>query len=309
MSPLLLHKVSYVGQLNVYEKSAEILDFLIGFKTNSMQVNKVTNYFGESCAKEDHLLQPIITNIKPTEKVYLMVDGSMVFTKEEGWKEVKLLRIFKSCDCLHIDGKPSRIKHSQYLAQLTDANRFKKEIDKLIENYNIKPEQLIIISDGATWIKNYAEDSFEKSVSMLDYYHAVEYLHQFKLAAFNDENTAQIWVEKQEELLLKSEVEKVIKNIEKIAQETNCKKEAKTIISYYTSNIKRMDYKNYKLMGAGLIGSGAIESAHRTVIQERCKKSGQVWSEDGLQKMLNLRVCYMNNDIGHIKKMATKMAA
>ena len=33
MSPLLLEKVGYVGQLNVYEKSCEVLDFLIGYKT------------------------------------------------------------------------------------------------------------------------------------------------------------------------------------------------------------------------------------------------------------------------------------
>ena len=45
------------------------------------------------------------------------------------------------------------------------------------------------------------------------------------------------------------------------------------------------------------------------VIQERCKKSGQVWSVDGLQKMLNLRVTYMNKDIQHIKIIAAKRAA
>ena len=30
-----------------------------------------------------------------------------------------------------------------------------------------------------------------------------------------------------------------------------------------------MDYKKYRAMGAGLIGSGAIESAHRTVVQKK----------------------------------------
>ena len=47
-------------------------------------------------------------------------------------------------------------------------------------------------------------------------------------------------------------------------------------------------------MGVGLIGSGAIESAHRTVVQKRMKQSGQRWSNKGAQNMLNLRVLTMN---------------
>jgi hypothetical protein len=47
-------------------------------------------------------------------------------------------------------------------------------------------------------------------------------------------------------------------------------------------------------MGCGIIGSGAIESAHRTVIQKRMKLSGQRWSRQGAKNMLRLRVLAMN---------------
>jgi len=43
------------------------------------------------------------------------------------------------------------------------------------------------------------------------------------------------------------------------------------------------------------IGSGAIESAHKAVLQERLKLSGQHWSLDGLQKMAQLRATYKSN--------------
>jgi hypothetical protein len=56
-----------------------------------------------------------------------------------------------------------------------------------------------------------------------------------------------------------------------------------------------MDYCKYTKLGAGIIGSGAIESAHRTVVQKRMKLSGQRWSFSGAQNMLNLRVTSMNN--------------
>ena len=55
-----------------------------------------------------------------------------------------------------------------------------------------------------------------------------------------------------------------------------------------------MDFKRYKNIGAGLIGSGAIESAHKTVVQKRMKQSGQRWNNKGAQNMLNLRVLTMN---------------
>ena len=52
--------------------------------------------------------------------------------------------------------------------------------------------------------------------------------------------------------------------------------------------------KVYEQMGCGIIGSGAIESAHRTVVQKRMKQSGQRWTVQGAQNMLNLRVTRKN---------------
>ena len=48
-------------------------------------------------------------------------------------------------------------------------------------------------------------------------------------------------------------------------------------------------------IGLGIIGSGAVGSAHRTVIQKRLKLSGQRWSKRGVGNMLKLRTTKMNN--------------
>ena len=76
---------------------------------------------------------------------------------------------------------------------------------------------------------------------------------------------------------------------------TSAKEEDKQkLITYYGNNKKRMRYKQYRNIGCGIIGSGAIESAHRTVIQKRMKLSGQRWSRKGVENMLRLRVFDMN---------------
>ena len=51
----------------------------------------------------------------------------------------------------------------------------------------------------------------------------------------------------------------------------------RSLLTYFENNKDRMCYKIYQEKGY-LIGSGAIESAHRTVVQARMKRSGQRWS-------------------------------
>ena len=55
-----------------------------------------------------------------------------------------------------------------------------------------------------------------------------------------------------------------------------------SVWAYLQANRDRMDYKTYCERGL-LIGSEAIESAHRTVMQQRLKRAGQRWSIDGAQ--------------------------
>ena len=65
-----------------------------------------------------------------------------------------------------------------------------------------------------------------------------------------------------------------------------------------------MDYKKYKQTGCGIIGSGAIESAHRTVIQKRMKLSGQRWIKKGAQNLLNLRITNKNHQWAKIVELS-----
>jgi hypothetical protein len=44
-----------------------------------------------------------------------------------------------------------------------------------------------------------------------------------------------------------------------------------------------------------IIGSGSVESAHRTVIQKRMKLSGQHWSIAESHNMIRLCILSMNN--------------
>ena len=55
-----------------------------------------------------------------------------------------------------------------------------------------------------------------------------------------------------------------------------------------------MQYKDYREKGY-MIGSGAIEAAHRNVVQQRLKLSGQRWSIAGAHQIVNLRASKKSN--------------
>lgn len=284
----------YVGQLECYEQSSELLEELMQVKMSSSQIYRVSDTYGKQLDIKD-IASPVLEYPKDEEVVYVEVDGSMVFTREEGWKETKLARIFLSSDTAKTNtNKRGMILNSHYIAHLGDKDTFINKVEEALALYSKSKALFVFISDGATWIRNWIEDSFgNKAVSVLDYYHAMEYLHEFANSNIVEEQAKQQWLEKQKNLLLEGQVNQVIKSIDHMqVKEQNKKK----ILHYYKANQKRMDYKKYATIGVGLIGSGAIESAHRTVIQKRLKLSGQRWSVQGAKHMLKLRTIRMNKN-------------
>lgn len=291
ISPRMQELITYAGQLDCYERCNEVIKQFLDVEVSHAQAHRVTDTYGEELGKSQ-VVERTMTPVKKQEILYVEADGSMLFTRDDSWKEVKLGRVFKSGDCIKTDEKAGFIRHSQYLAHLGDARTFTNQMDELIESYGCLDKRLVFISDGAVWIRNWIEDSFPQAESILDYYHASQHLYAFTESFFRDKKAAKKWTHRQLSLLMESKVDTVLHNIGKLAPDN---KEARNLIEYYQSNKTRMDYKHYRQIGCGIIGSGAIESAHRTVVQKRMKLSGQRWSKKGAQNMLNLRVTYMND--------------
>lgn len=291
ISPRMQELMVFAGQMDCYESCGEIIGEFLDVKVSSSQVHRVTDTYGKEIGKtiNEHTT---LTPIKKQEVLYVEADGSMVLTREEGWKEVKLGRIFKSSDCIHAAEKPGWISNSQYVAHLGGHKKFIEQMEYLIDSYIHPNTEVVFITDGAPWLRNWIEDAYPCSHSILDYYHASEYLHAFSREYFKDPDKEKQWLEEQQKILLESSVYQVIENVRNIGSKN---KEAKRLIEYFQANAERMDYKRYQEIGCGIIGSGAIESAHRKVIQKRMKQAGQRWSKEGAQNMLNLRVVKCNH--------------
>ena len=66
-------------------------------------------------------------------------------------------------------------------------------------------------------------------------------------------------------------------------------------MTYLTNNKQRINYKTY-LDDNLFIGSGAMESANKEVIQKRMKLSGQRCTLKGAQQVVNIRIKLKNNE-------------
>jgi hypothetical protein len=312
ISALLQELMVYAGTLDSYGRSNKILEKFLSIKVSTTQIFRLTDLYGEQLGKHCDFTRRSELPLPDQEILYVEADTSMLLTREHGYKDVKVGRVFKSSDCLHPDDKPGAITHSQYLAQMGGHRGFTGKMEALIEDYTINQQQLVFLSDGAPWLRNWIADAFPGVVSILDFYHLLEHLCQFAEAFFSEKAEADQWVEKQKALFLESEATEVMEGLAVLPAAKGKQKLKTKLLAYLKANQNRMDYKHYSQIGCGIIGSGAIESAHRTVVQKRMKLSGQRWSKKGAGHLLNLRVIYMNrqwNKVIHLAKTNFATAA
>jgi Uncharacterised protein family (UPF0236) len=306
ISPLLQEMALYSGQHCVYEGASDLLSKCLQVEVSAKQIERLVHHYGPQVSEAlDHFHSTRKRERRDWEATYVMMDGSMILTREDSWKEVKLARIFSHCG--RVQASPGRnwIRDSWYVAHLGSLHPFLRELGNAVD----KLADPVFINDGAPWIWAWIEQYYPDSVQILDFYHAAEYLWDFAKEHFREEAQRKGWVERQKKLLLKDQVGRVIRDIEQMkAIGKKGRQQKQRLLRYYQTHRKRMMYGTCRKDGL-LIGSGPIESAHRTVIQERLKKSGQRWTVPGAQAIIPLRVAQKSGLWGIVEKTITNHAA
>ena len=306
VSPYMQERVVLVGQMEAYSHASRCLESLLRVSPSAAQVYRITDTYGKLIA-EGLLEAPESGPVADGGAVFAEADGSMVFT-DGGWQEAKVGRVFLGQDIRPQCKGRSHIERSQYAAHLGHCADFAQKFLPLVEPHRGLGERLVFLGDGAKWFQNWVGVNFPKATLILDFYHASEHLATVARLLIADAGGRGRWFEEQKALLLDSRLPSVVDAIRQL-RPTSPEQvdEKKKLIRYYLQNEQRMDYKRYKEQGWH-IGSGAIEASHRTVVQERMKKSGQRWSDEGAQNMLNLRVC-SRSDRWHLVVDKIKLAA
>lgn len=298
-----------MAQGYVFEEAEELLWTLLGIRMSGKQIQRVSEHYGQQMEEQIQqqaagaMTAPVIPLKNKEEAVYVMLDGSMVLTRK-GWKEAKVGRLFKASSNVQIQAHRKEIMQSLYVCHLGGHKKFLEKLEAYCEPYPRK----VFIADGAKWIWNWVEDCYPEAVQILDFYHALEKLGVYAVLQYAEEDQRKQWMEKQKRRLLEGKAEELITELKDVTPAgKGARKAKKDVVRYYESNFKRMQYHSYQEKGYA-IGSGAIEAAHRTVVQQRLKLSGQRWNKEGAQQILNLRACKKSNQWNTLEQLIKKAA-
>ena len=208
------------------------------------------------------------------------------------WKEPKLLRIYV------IDSNGHKISREIDFIDGTmgDSDELMKLVYTYLTVFGIEEaEKLIVIADGAPWIWNRIKElrtqfkfPKEKVIEILDFYHGVEYLSSVMEECKNwSEGKKKRWLNRQRKRLKEGHFKKLIKKIKKLGKGKRAKAIRK-VIEYFQEHRERMRYSDFKKAGYP-IGSGAIESAVRRVVNLRMKGPGMFWLPESAEAFLHIR--------------------
>jgi hypothetical protein len=176
-------------------------------------------------------------------------------------------------------------------------------------------DQVLFVADGAPWIWKRVPLlvqalglAAQQVHELLDFYHAVQHLAQ--VAALRNDWSAKArsrWRNQQRRLLLRGQLEQVIAAIRDICRGRNSKA-MRTQRDYFIKHQSRMAYA--QLMAMKLpIGSGAIESTVRRVVNLRLKGPSIFWCRASAEAILLLRSYYKAGRWKMLKHMATSHLA
>ena len=144
-------------------------------------------------------------------------------------------------------------------------------------------------------------------MQIVDYYHAKEHLFEFAKEYFKNKGQREQWIDEQSGSMIGKGIDPVIETIKNLPESKGTKRKMDRLLNYYSKNRKRMQYHVFKSNG-WQIGSGAIEAAHKDVLQQRLKLTGQRWTKKGLQQMAQLRAVYKSGQWDRIKQIFQKAA-
>lgn len=261
-------------------------------------LRRVVARVGGQCEEADqgHLQEALKPKAEPADALVVEVDGSMLPIRgEEPWKEAKVGLTYRH------DRKTNRPlkRTARYAAVVGGLGNFAPVLEELLEAERVDEAGVVIwLGDGAVCNWTLADQLYPDAIQILDWHHAVEHAVECGRVLLGEESPwLPLWQRRAEAMLMAGDIGATIHELMDCLPEVprRGQKDAlaaiENLIGYYRTNKKRMRYAWFRQAGYP-IGSGAIESAHRHVLQTRMKRAGQRWAMRNARRMAHLRAAY-----------------
>jgi hypothetical protein len=215
------------------------------------------------------------------------VDGCLVRTTDAGWREVKTVAVGAVA---RAPGGEARAVDLSYFSRLAEAERFTEvALPELDRRRTADAARVVGVADGAEWCQGFFAFHRPDAVRVLDFAHAAGYLARAAEAAWGaGAEPARDWLDAQVAELKAGDPDRVLAALAGLPAAAAAAGARETALRYLGERRDQIRYAEFVAAGYP-IGSGAVESANKLVVEARLKQAGMAWASASVDPMLALR--------------------
>ena len=280
-----------------FERGPGVLALLTGLQVSASTVRAVTEAAGLALVAVETAEQERLMRTLPEAPVgapvqQVSVDGAMVPLVGGVWREVRTLAVGAITPTA--DGERHTTALS-YRSGLTEATSFAAAaLGELHRRGTEHASVVAAVADGAGWCQQFFDEQVPGSIRILDFPHAVEHLSTVAQAVFGSGTAATSdWVGTQRHALRTGDPDRVLAAIAALpaaaaSDPAAAARVRERELAYFASRRSQIAYAAFGAAGLP-IGSGAVESANKLVVEARLKGAGMHWHPDHVDPLLALR--------------------
>lgn len=316
-SPSLRRMMARAGSRSTFKEAQQDLTVYAGITVSAKDIERVAEATGEAMGLWDAHERSVLLELppepptgKPSPLFYIAMDGTgipMVLPELQGRKgkqpdgsaktrEAKLGCVFTQTT-IDEEGRPMRDQDStSFTGAIETAEVFGMRIyAEALRRGLLHAEKVVVLGDGAEWIRNVVEMHFPQATQIVDLYHTREHVAALcKLLWPTDSISERSRRLRWWKLLDRGQIETITAQAAMLLPEDQKPRaDAVREIAYLERNKERMRYAAFRAQGL-FVGSGVIEAGCKTVVGQRLKQSSMEWSLRGANAILSLRCMFVS---------------
>lgn len=304
LSPGLARVVARDGLEVPFGQAASLVAEHLGVVVSEDLVRQATERLGR-LADADQAVRPArvaAPNEAVPDTLVVELDGGQIHLRQ-AWHELKVGRVAplgpKTVEDPEDGGRHYALGPSCYAAGLESCDAFWPRLarEALRAGLGRWVTRVVVLADGAEWIWHQARAQLALPgvtvVEILDFYHASEHLAQAARAVYGSQSEVGTqWLNRQCHALRHEGVPPVLAALDALApQDEAARDEVRRVRAYVVAHTARMDYPGFRAQLFPL-GSGAIESTVKNLMQHRQVLAGMRWTHEGAHWVVNLRALH-----------------